>query len=336
LPWGATARVVLVDDPTGGRPSAVASLAADAPSNTIAALNGLPPTAAVISVGEEIPAVAPLQVADPTLATPSERTPLGSLADLVEETEFGAIPRVSAAGEKPFDAYARPALAAGSGPQIAILVSGLGLNLDGTLRAVGALPDDVTLGFAPYGKNLRKGLEAARAEGHELFLELPLEPFDYPDSDPGPDTLLTGQPPRDNLSRLFAVLARAGGYVGLMNFMGARFTASSADFGPIMEEIGARGLGYLDDGSSNRSVARELAASNGVPFARIDRPLDLKPSRAAILAELDALEAVAREEGRAIGIVSALPVSIDTIAEWAAGLAERNIRLVPASALMKG
>ena len=44
---------------------------------------------------------------------------------------------------------------------------------------------------------------AARAAGHELFLEVPLEPFDYPDNDPGPETLLTGQPPRANLDKLY-------------------------------------------------------------------------------------------------------------------------------------
>ena len=32
--------------------------------------------------------------------------------------------------------------------------------------------------------------QRARSEGHELFLQAPMEPFDYPDNDPGPQTLL--------------------------------------------------------------------------------------------------------------------------------------------------
>lgn len=35
----------------------------------------------------------------------------------------------------------------------------------------------------------------AREAGHEILLQLPMEPFDYPDSDPGPQTLLASAAP---------------------------------------------------------------------------------------------------------------------------------------------
>ena len=178
-------------------------------------------------------------------------------------------------------------------------------------------------------------LDRVVADAVEILLEVPLEPFDYPENDPGPDTLLTGQAPRDNIDRLYTVMGRIGGYVGLINNMGARFTASAADFGPMMEELGARGLGYLDDGSSNRSLAAQLAKANRVPFSRADHVLDSNPARAPILAALEALEAKAREQGSAIGIISALPVSVQTVAEWARGLEDRGILVVPASVLMQ-
>ncbi len=164
---------------------------------------------------------------------------------------------------------------------------------------------------------------------------MPLEPFDYPESDPGPDTLLTGQAPRDNLDKLFTVMAKFGGYVGLINHMGARFTSSTADFAPIMEELGSRGLGYLDDGSSNRSVAPQLASANGVEFARADMVLDANPARGPILDQLKLLEQRATDNGAAIGVISALPVSVQTLAEWAKTVEEAGFMIVPASALMK-
>ena len=120
-----------------------------------------------------------------------------------------------------------------------------------------------------------------------------------------------------------------------INHTGARFTASAADFSPVMEELGTRGIGYLDDGSSNRSVAAELAAANKVPFGRADVMLDANPARAPILTALDALAAKAKSNGRAIGVISALPVSIATVTEWAAGLDSKNLQFVPVSALMK-
>ena len=347
---GVVLRVVLVQDPDGGRPSATVPFNSTHDANAVAGAvagsagppkaavtitpgpeTGAPTGASVIHVDPNLPDTAPEDLA----ATPVKP---GILPDLSEETKDGPIPRVGAKGQTPFATYARPSIAAaaaGGKPLIAIVVTGLGLNADGTLAAIDKLPGNVTLAFAPYGKSLDRTISAARASGHELLLETPMEPFDYPDNDPGPQTLLTNQPPRANLDKLNWLMARFGGYVGLINHTGARFTASAADFGPVMEELGTRGLGYLDDGTSNRSLAPQLAATDKVPFGRADIVLDTNPARAPILAALDTLVARAKANGTAIGVISALPVSIQTITEWTGGLADRNVLLVPVSALMK-
>lgn len=335
-------RVVLVDTPSGGRPTVSMPISMSGSANPVAGGNAVTSESS-ITVGPELTAAAVEEVIaaeDGTELEAELTTPdaLGNLPGLVEESSYGPLPRISDAGVAPFDAYARASVtpaSAGGRPLIAIVVTGLGLNLAGTLDAIEQLPDTFTLAFAPYGSNLGRAIAAAQAEGHEILLEVPLEPFDYPENDPGPDTLLTGQAPRDNIDRLYAVMGRIGGYVGLINNMGARFTASASDFGPMMEELGTRGLGYLDDGSSNRSLAGQLAKANRVPFNRADQVLDSNPARVPILDALEALEVRAREQGSAIGIVSALPVSVQTLAEWARGIEDRNILVVPASALMQ-
>lgn len=343
-------RIILVDDPEGGRPVAEMSISSARATNEVAADVVTEPIQGVIPGpadpgSETAPTDGSIIVIDDALPEFSNDPELGIAAltefgvdpDLIEETQNGPIPRVSTEGRTPFETYARagmtPASANGKA-LIAIVVTGLGLSEAGTLEAIEKLPDNVTLAFAPYGRSLQRTAGAARAGGHELLLEVPLEPFDYPDNDPGPQTLLTGQPPRANLDRLFWLLARLGGYTGLINHMGARFTASAADFTPIMEELGTRGLGFVDDGSSNRSLAANLAQNNRVPFARGNAQIDLNPSRAAIMAELEALEVRAAQNGSAIGIASALPVSIQTIADWSRTLDDESILLVPISALM--
>ncbi|SFZ85352.1 hypothetical protein SAMN02983003_2525 [Devosia enhydra] len=335
---GVAARIVLVDDPQGGRPQASAPVSVETGTNPVQqALSGPvtitadPETPVDLLVREN----ADIVVTDPA-GSPQLVDERGLYGDLVEETALGPLPR-AAAGRRPFDAYRRPAPATGEGgrPRVALLVTGLGLNERGTLDAISALPDEVSLGFAPYGRTLPTTVAAARAEGHELFLEVPMEPFDYPNNDPGPDTLLTGQTPRQSIDKLYTVMASFGGYAGIVNNMGARFTASAADLGPIMEEVATRGLGYIDDGASNRTVAPQLAGTNGVPFVRASRTVDSDPSRAAIAAALSALEADAQAGGAALGVFSALPVSIAAVSEWAAGLSARGFELVPASALMK-
>lgn len=345
---GVALRIGLVDDPDGGRPAAEVAINTTRAANPVVGANAVAHPASPITVGPEIP-VSSLAGLPPAAAAAASGTvapePVaagpdawGNLPGLVEDTPFGPVPRISATGETPFAAYSRAsvtATTAGTRPLIAIIVTGLGLNPAGSLEAVEILPEAVTLAFAPYGKNLERSVGAARVDGHEIFLEVPLEPFDYPDNDPGPETLLTGQAPRDNLEKLYKVMSTFGGYAGIVNNMGARFTASGADFGPMMEELGTRGLAFLDDGSSNRSLAPQLAQANRVPFARADMMLDANPARAPILESLARLEAKARVQGYAIGVATALPVSVQTIAEWARGLEDKGLLLVPASALMK-
>ncbi|WP_449393996.1 divergent polysaccharide deacetylase family protein [Devosia riboflavina] len=339
---GTVARLVLVDDPTGGRPSQEAAIASTQLGNSVADSVASGPVT-ITADPQQYPAdgpitVVPGQAADNASAEAhSAPNSLGIVPELSEETANGAIPRISGTGQTPFATYQYPfeAASAGTGPRIALIVTGLGINEQGSLDAIAQLPDLVTLAFAPYGKALQNTVTVARGGGHEVMLEVPLEPFDFPQNDPGPHTLLTGEAPRDNLEKLFWLMARFGGYFGIINNMGARFTASAGDFGPVMEELGARGVGYIDDGSSNRSVSAQLASANKVPYARASMLIDANPARSSILSALDSLEAEAVEHGSAIGIVSALPISIQAVSEWSAGLDSKGIALVPASALMQ-
>ena len=54
-------------------------------------------------------------------------------------------------------------------------------------------------------------------------------------------------------------LSRFQGYVGLTNFMGARFLANEASMQPLIREAAKRGLAYFDDGTSTRSIAAQLS-----------------------------------------------------------------------------
>ena len=345
-------RVAFYDDPLGGRPSAVVDISSSRNSNEVAnsVVNtpaGMPQagTGTVATLDPPASGTGPqITTIDPSLPE-SEPTPVGIRAltefgvdpDLIEETPNGPIPQMGGSGKTPFATYSRASIGPGAADGkalIAIVVTGLGLSESGTLDAIAKLPDNVTLAFAPYGRSLQRTTAAARAEGHEMLLQIPMEPFDYPDNDPGPQTLLTGQTPRANLDKLYWLMARFGGYFGVMNYMGARYSASAADLEPFMEEVGTRGLGYVDDGSSNRSVAPQLAQRNQVPFGRGTAEIDINPSRAAILEKLSDLEVTAASTGYAIGIASALPVSIDAITDWAEGLKSRGALLVPVSAIM--
>jgi hypothetical protein len=254
---------------------------------------------------------------------------------LLEKSRYGMIPVVSD-GLKPFTAYAAEAdrAKAAKMPVVAIVVSGLGVGAAKTTDAIMKLPPAVTLAFTPYGSDPAKLAERARAQRHEILLQIPMEPFDYPDNDPGPQTLLTTLAPEQNLDRMYWHLSRFQGYAGIANFMGARFVVNDAVMQPIVREAAKRGLGYLDDGSAPRSVAPTLAAGQAMPFGRADLSIDAVPTASEIDRALVKLESLARERGVAIGIASALPISIERIGVWIKTLEGHGIMLVPLTTAM--
>jgi polysaccharide deacetylase 2 family uncharacterized protein YibQ len=256
---------------------------------------------------------------------------------LLESSRYGMIP-VAADGLKPFRAYAAGSDAeravAGKTPVIAIVVSGLGVGAAKTSDAITKLPGAVTLAFTPYGSDPGKLVERARAQKHEVLLQVPMEPFDYPDNDPGPQTLLTTLAADQNSDRLAWHMSRFQGYVGIANFMGSRFVATDAAMQPVVKEAARRGLAWLDDGSAPRSVARVIAEGQAMPFAKADLTIDTVPTVAEIDRSLARLEALAKERGSAVGVASALPISIERIGTWAKQLEGKGVLLVPLTTAM--
>jgi hypothetical protein len=256
-----------------------------------------------------------------------------SLTEMVVE---GPLPKIADDGRKVMDVYARAYDRSDPRPKIAVVVGGLGLGEAVTQAAVDRLPAGVTLAVTPYGSGLQALVSAARAKGHEVLLELPLEPYDYPDNDPGQDTLLTGETAAENPARLRRVLGKVTGYAGLINSQGSKFLGSETEMRELLAVTSGRGLYFVDDGGAETSRARDIAQASGAPFARSDRQLDREPTQKAIETAFAALEETAKQRGSAIGVASAFPVTVDRVTVWAETLEAKGIALVPVSALIEG
>ncbi|MBB3611571.1 divergent polysaccharide deacetylase family protein [Rhizobium sp. BK602] len=251
---------------------------------------------------------------------------------LLEDSPFGRLPITAPSGLRPMDQYARPWSGA-RGTRVAIVVSGLGLSQTGTQRAIEKLPEDITLAFAASGNSLQRWMQEARRGGHEILIQVPLEPFDYPGNNPGPDTLLTSQPAARNIENLHKAMGRITNYTGVMNYLGGRFLSNTDALQPVMRDIGKRGLLFLDDGSSAQSKSGAIAKALETPHAFADMQLDGELQQDAILKKLDELERVARRNGSAIGVAAAFDESIDAISKWSEEAAMRGIEIVAVSAL---
>jgi polysaccharide deacetylase 2 family uncharacterized protein YibQ len=252
--------------------------------------------------------------------------------DLLEETSDGKIPIIGVDGTRPMDQYARPWSGA-RGTRIAIVVGGLGLSQTGTQRAIRELPGEVTLAFAASGNSLSRWMQDARREGHEILLQVPFEPFDYPQNDPGLYTLRTDLGEAKNLAELHRAMAQITNYTGIVNFMGGRFLSDADALEPVIRDVASRGLVFLDDGSTAQSLSGTLAGAVEAPHAFADLQLDADLSREAVLKKLDELERIARRNGTAIGMASAFDESVDAIREWCEEASGRGIEIVGVASL---
>ncbi len=282
--------------------------------------------------GADTPGI--IKIGDPNKVTQDARVAHIPEPDLIEKTDSGQLPKRAADGRRPFDVYARP-WSGTRGARVAIVIGGMGVSQTSTQTAIEKLPPEITLGFAPQGNSLSRWAQAARKKGHEILLQVPMEPFDYPRVDPGRGTLIVDAAPEGNLKVLHESMGRLTNYTGVMNYLGARFTSEAGAFEPVMRDLGDRGLLYLDDGTSARSQAESLSGANRAPFASGDIVIDQVQDKNEILKSLDQLEATARAKGSAIAIGTGFDVTVDAVTEWAKGAQKRGIEIVGVASLAR-
>jgi hypothetical protein len=256
--------------------------------------------------------------------------------ELTEKGADGLLPVRGPDGRRPMDVYSRPPATEGNFgvARIVLIVGGMGISQTGSSQAIRQLPPSVTLAFAPYGNSLLRWMQDARRKGHELLLQVPMEPFGFPESAPGPHTLNTAADSAANLADLHWSMSRITNYVGIVNFLGGKFVTVPAALKPVFDDIAARGLLFVDDGSVKNSATREVARQALLPFARASAQIDASRTRADIARQLNLLAEEAKRTGLAIGVANAFPESIELIAKFAAAAAAKGIEITPVSAVV--
>lgn len=321
-PPAAPAAPVLFETPPGGIIPAQLSPSEQA---AIAALPQSQP---------EVPPQPDPEASPPVALPPLKGGPLVANPALLEKTPQGYLPRISDSGVWPMQAYSVPVAAKGR-PRIAVVISGLGISARLTRMAIETLPPAVTLAFWPHTDDVQNWVTLARQKGHEVLLQVPMEPYDFPDSDPGQYTLRTAVGEEANTKRLSWSLSRFTGYVGVTNMQGARFLSEPGPLEPMMTFVMRRGLLFFDNGAATRSVVPEVAERLGAPYVRADMILDSIQSGMEIDHRLSELENAARTKGAAAGAGFRYPVTVERVTMWARGLSGRGFVLVPISAIVQ-
>jgi polysaccharide deacetylase 2 family uncharacterized protein YibQ len=247
-------------------------------------------------------------------------------------------------GRTPMAMYAAPFPAGDKHPRVVLVVDGAGHDIDLTEHLLNDLPGAVDVAFSAYMEDDRAGKLAAlaRRTGHECLVSIPMMPSNFPIEDEGIRQLQEGPDAEANRLNLEWSLSRLTGCVGATGasdgFMGERFAQDGLGFSQVLEEVGNRGLLYLDP----RTGSPALASATVTPISVVDLVIDHSPNpEQPVTADLidqrlAALERLATERGVAIGLAGPpQPVLLERIAVWAHGLAARGVSLAPLSVVQK-
>lgn len=249
--------------------------------------------------------------------------------DLLKRTAYGSVPRVAADGRKPSKVYAQK-FTPGDKRAVALIVGGLGINRALTERAIDELPPQVTLAFAPYAKDLVFWTKRARDAGHEIMIEIPMENRTGDEEALGPAALLTTRTAEENAQRLDWILSRFGGYFGVTNYLGAKYSGDRDAMEALLARIDAAGLAYIDD---TGALSRARVAGGATTVNRLIDP-GYGPDKGQSKRDLQALEKIAEADGDALGKTYIHDETLAAISEWAATLDQRGLALAPASAVL--
>jgi polysaccharide deacetylase 2 family uncharacterized protein YibQ len=252
---------------------------------------------------------------------------------LEEPYKQGHLPRISEDGRKPWFLYSRPFDKNDPRPRIALVIADLGLSRFVSDWTIAELPGAVTLVFSSAATAVDAWMARARESGHETLLSIPMEPLDYPASDPGPGTLLVKNNVTTNMDRLKENMIKGRGYVGLTTLDGSRMMTSPRHLQPLIDEFKSRGLLFLDAQLTDHSSAYSLAKNIGAPAVNADFSIRDDMGTEALSAHLQQIEATATKNKKCVVLIAPSPLVLRQLAAWISGLAQKGFVLAPITSM---
>ena len=256
------------------------------------------------------------------------------VAGLTRQSKFGPVPVKGS--NSALQAYKRPFQRQAGKTPVSIIIGGLGVNRGLTQDAIESLPADVTLSFAAHSAGLQRLIDSARADGHEVLIEIPMDSASFDPSEPGADkTLLTTVTPTENGDRLDWMMSRAQGYAGLINFNGDIYLTRPDIAGPYMDYLSKTGVGFFTDGAFETPALSGISQTTGQPYKTGHGLIDPHPVPRVIAARLRGLSQAAQSGSHPVGVGFLYSETLSEVQSWIATLDEQNLQLAPATSALK-
>lgn len=322
----------------------VQNITTDALGNPINSPNSSPATSIELFQGPAQSAVSFPRSNSPQVITIDGKPINGQSAALVPAPisgltalgPYGQVPAISSSGVTPHSAYKHPFSLNSGKTTVSIIIGGLGVNRAITQQAIDDLPSEVTLSFAAHSSGLQGWVNKARAKGHEVLIEVPLESNQFDTSEPGADRALRVEKNTSSNPRNLAwLLSRAQGAFGVTNYNGDKFLNRADAVAPLFEKLSQMGLSFVFDGSVSAPSLSAISSSAKLPYASGFNLIDATPEPNIISSELSRLSDYAVQGAGPIGVGFAYAETIVAVQSWARNLESQGLILAPASSALK-
>ncbi len=252
----------------------------------------------------------------------------------VEQTSNGPMPKIyqDIDGKKlPWVASARSTVYRSAKQKVAILLMGIGAIEEKSVYAMRMLPSDISVSVSPYLRNVDYWVKEVRKIGHEVYVELPIEPLKTFKIDPGPMALMSYLSREQLGERLTWVMTRGIGYVGLVNMVEGGVLDEQFFMKEVIGKLHEHGLVFVEQREAQSIDVKLVAQEVGVPYVQANTIIDASLVESEIVKKLTELEVKSKKDGIAVGIMRSYPLTINLVKEWLKGLEDKEIFLVPVS-----
>lgn len=216
--------------------------------------------------------------------------------------------------------------------RLAIIIDDIGYNQSQSERAA-RLKGSFTLSILPFTPHALSSTKLAHSQGKELMLHLPMSTIN--NMPVGKGGLVSGMKKADFVNTVRQDLASLPHIRGVNNHMGSRLTQETEPMHWLMEELGPRGLYFVDSRTSAQTKALDIANLNQVPSLKRDVFLDDLNETKAIQYQLNRAIQFSKQRGSAVAIGHPYPATLTVLEHIEPLLAEQGVRLVYVSQLIK-
>lgn len=281
---------------------------------------------------QERPVPAPTPLSDTQQSTDMRAAPYAGVYETGARGNILPIIRTSD-GLSSFHAYRKPFKLAPEQKLIALVIDGYGLSRSQSAEVSRKLPGEVSFVLSPYTTDADAMREAARNNGHELWLKLPMENQNFPQDDPGNKAILSRASLDNNMDNLMWTLSRTSGYAGLALYNDLAFTNTKSTLSAILKAAIDRGLGLFDMNISAPDHVKDTALRFNAPYIGNEIFFHDPKWAGETKDAAELLETIAESRGHAVGVFKNYPAALAFIEGWVPELQRKGFMLAPLSAI---